>query len=211
MHSTPPSLSRFQPAPVFPLAAGLLLVLLSWLLLSSCGKDDPDAIEAAQPPSHVYELGETISFGTRGKSHRHVLTGWGDTEPGFRWTDGTAAALAFRMPATNGGATLEVVASALTRQPQLPNQPVDVMIEGERIAHWEVAERKTYRAAVPEHLLSNAPTDWIVDFYIPKAVSPARLGLGADFRRLGLQVFELKFVAHGPTDARDEKAELRQP
>lgn len=211
MHTALPSLSRVSRTSLF--VSGRLIVLFSCALLSSCGKDDPDAIEAAQPPTHVYRLGETITFGIRGKSHRHILTGWGDTEPGFRWSDGSAAALAFRMPATHAGVTLEVEATALTRQPQLPSQPVDVVIEGEKIAHWEVGERKTYRAVVPEHLLSREPTDWIVDFYIPKAVSPARLGMGADFRRLGLQVFELRFVARRPADASDDKppAELRQP
>lgn len=170
----------------------LFVTLAALVLLTGCGKDVPEKSAEARPRAWVYEYGEKIRFGLGGDSERFRLTGWGETEPGATWTDGIAASLNIRVPPTTGAIKFKLKGAGMNHKPVLPFQPIDVSINGEVVAHWEVDEEKIYAFDVPAKFLS--PTEervWTVDFYIPKAQSPAKLGLSPDPRRLGLRCVEL--------------------
>ena len=177
----------------------LAISLAALLLLTGCGKDVPEKSAEARPRLFTYQYGDTIRFGFGGDSERFRLTGWGETEPGMTWTDGIAASLNIRVPPTTCGVKFQLKASGMHTKPRLPFQPLDVSIHGEVVAHWEVDEEKIYAFDVPPRFVS--PTEerlWTIDFYIPKAQSPANLGLNADPRRLGLRCVELVITACTP-------------
>ena len=180
------------------------------LLATGCGKDDFTAIEAARPPSNVYSYGKRIRFGERGMSHRHKKTGWSDPEPEHTWTDGVAASLSFRVDPAEVPLILSMTMSGLTKPPQLPFQPVDISVNGEKIGSWEVSELNTYTIVIPQKFVpTKEPSTLTIDLYIPKATSPAELGMHADFRRLGLCVLDVKLNRANPA-ALEEAAKAAQ-
>ncbi|MFN2507168.1 MAG: hypothetical protein ABR589_00150 [Chthoniobacterales bacterium] len=146
----------------------------------------------------MYEYNEKISFARHGKALRHLLTGWSWTEDQWTWTEGLVAALALRVGPASGGLTLNVRMSGLLHPPELTVQPVQVLLNGTKITDWEVTDLKTYSVAIPSELLPTEPTDWVIDFLVPKATSPAHFIPGADSRRLALQVWDLT-ISTAPT------------
>ena len=181
----------------FHLACALAGVACTSALLTGCGRDDSDAIEAARPPSNVYKYGKRIRFGERGNSHRHKTTGWSDPETDYTWTDGTAAALSFRVQPAATDLILNMTMHAMMKPPELPSQIVDVSVNGEKIGTWEVSDYNTYSMAIPQKFVAKTEPSLMIDLYIPKASSPAQLKMHDDFRRLGLCVFDLTLIAGG--------------
>lgn len=171
-------------------------LLLTCALLAGCGKDDPVKSAEARPRTRFYAYGLKIFFGAGGDSERFRLMGWSTTEGGFTWTDGIAASLNLRVPPSKDAVTLKVHTMGMNHRPMLMFQPVDVFVNRTKIAHWEVAEDKVYSATIPKEFVVTE-TNLIIDFYIPEARSPAELGLGGDFRRLGLRCAELEIIEQG--------------
>ena len=176
--------------------AGAFCSLLLTCFLAGCGKDDPVKSAEARPRTRFYEYGSKIFFGAGGDSERFRLMGWSTTEGGFTWTDGIAASVNLRVLPSKGPVTLNVRTVGMNHQPILMFQPVDVFVNRTKIAHWEVAEDKVYSATIPQEFVASE-TNLIIDFYIPEARSPADLGLGGDFRRLGLRCAELEIIEQG--------------
>ena len=178
--------------------------LLCAMLLAGCGKDDPKITEAAKPPSNVYEYGTKISFHSRGNAHRHVLTGWSYPEPHHTWTDGIGASLSFKVTRSSAPVVLKIKMSGFTVASKVPVQPVDVSVNNEKIGSWDVGPEQTYKIEIPARFVDLADPSLTIDFYIPKAASPAGMGGGLDFRRLGLCVQQL--VISGAADPQEGDA-----
>lgn len=138
-----------------------------------------------------YEYGEIVSFSSGGDAERFQVKGWSGREQDYTWTEGTSAVVGLRLRESKLPVTLSVRAAGMNHPPQVPFQPVDVMANGEKIAHWEVAEEATFTATVPAKFLVNPEDVLFVEFQLPGAVSPASLGQSGDSRRLGLRVREL--------------------
>lgn len=162
------------------------------IFATGCGKDEPEKSQVARPRLHVVEYGRPIFFGLGGDSDRFRLLGWSATEAGFTWTDGIGASIAMRPPASEHPVRLNVKAAGMNTPGRLPFQPVEVTANGEKIATWEVAEQKVYSAIIPQKFFRVADELLFIDFYMPKATSPASLGQGGDLRRLGIQVVDVQ-------------------
>ena len=165
------------------------------MLLASagCGKDEPAKSAVARPRLQVCDYGMTIFFGAGGDSERFRLLGWSNTEGPFTWTDGIGASLGLKLPHSDVPVRMSMKAAGMNAPPRVPFQPVDVSINGEKIASWEVADEKVYTAIIPQRLLIPPETFFFIDFYMPKATSPGSVGQGPDGRRLGLRVVDLRF------------------
>ncbi len=79
------------------------------------------------------------------------------------------------------------------RSAQLPFQPTDVFVNGEKVAHWEVGEPAEFRTDIPPALLAGSGS-LLVEFRTPMAIAPSELGGNSDTRVLGLCVFELQIT-----------------
>lgn len=167
------------------------------MAVSGCGKDDEAAIEAARPPSDNYKYGRTISFAAKGMSHRYTVTGWADVEPDHTWTNGVSATLRFKVRRTSGAVVLNMTMHGFTRPPEVPYQPVDISVNGEKIGRWNVDDLKVYAVVIPAKFVATREPRLTIDFQIPKATAPADAGLHSDFRRLGLCVQKLVLYAVG--------------
>jgi len=171
----------------------LIIFCVVMFVVAGCGKDNPVKSSVARPRLQICDYGLVIFFGAGGDSDRIRLLGWAPTEGGYTWTDGIGASLGLRLPASAYPVRLSLKAAGMNDEVRLPFQPVDVAVNGEKIASWQVAEEKTYTAIIPRRFVAAPETFLLIDFYMPKVASPASLGHGPDSRRLGMRVVDLRF------------------
>ena len=182
----------------------LTLALVGGAMLGACGRDQPAQSAQARPRLNACDYGMRIYFGIGGDAQRIQHGGWAGTERFFTWSDGAKATLAIRLPSNEHDVRLRFKVAAFVAPPELPSQPIDVLVNGEQLARWEVAGPQTFSVIVPARLLelpkalTVRPTfvpepGWlaVIDFLIPKAVSPKQVGHSDDPRLLGLQMQEL--------------------
>ena len=168
----------------------LALVAMAGCTCALVSCSERESQEPRSSAKHVYEYGAVVRFGLGGESHRFRTTGWSATELDHTWSDGPAASIAISAPAPNAPLRLTMRLSGMTAPPGLPAQPVDVYVQGEKVATWQVAEENDYVAVIPEPLTRRGFMN--IDLHIPKAVAPAETMPGADPRRLGIACVEFK-------------------
>jgi hypothetical protein len=148
----------------------------------------------------VYVYGDRIGFGYGGDAKRFRRDGWAKTEENFTWTRGLGATLHIRVFPSDQPVTLKMKMSGIFKSPELPFQPVDVSINGKKIASWKVTKLKWYTAVIPREMVDLGPKAdghtafLVIDLLTPKATPPADLNLGRDARRLGVCVWEMFIV-----------------
>ena len=135
--------------------------------------------------------GTKVSFGQGGGSERYKESGWSKTEEKFTWTEGTVAALKMKVPATADSITLKIRMSGLIKEPALPFQPVEVEVNGQKIADWQVGDLSEFVAAIP-HDITKKGGELTITLKTPKATSPKALGINPDPRILGICCLSLE-------------------
>ena len=174
-----------------------LALLSAATVAASCVQEPTNEPQSSALP--LYQYGSVIRFGVAGESHRFRTTGWSEPEEHQTWSEGPSASLAISAPPANAPLLLTMRLSAFIAPPQLPAQPVDVYVQGEKVASWQVAEEADHTATIPEPLTRSGLLK--IDLHIPKAIAPAELTPGADTRRLGIACIELKLEPVSSTGA----------
>lgn len=93
----------------------------------------------------------------------------------------------------------------------MPLQLVDVHVNSEKLASWEVGAEDVFTLSVPRRFVA-APgvprpfvlepgTRLLIEFTIPRAISPEEAGQSGDRRRLGLRLGELTISNEPPFGA----------
>ncbi|MEY2497396.1 MAG: hypothetical protein QOD12_952 [Verrucomicrobiota bacterium] len=169
-------------------ASGLLAISLltsNILFLSACHR--ADSIDDADVSGGAAELtyGTKVSFGQGGGSERYRESGWSKTEEKFTWTEGTVAILKMKLPASNDSVTLKMRLAGLVKEPVLPFQPVEVEINGQKTADWQVSDVADFAVAIPRDLTKKGG-ELTITLKAPKATSPKALGINPDPRILGV-------------------------
>ena len=154
----------------------------------------------------------TIFFGQGGDSERIRVRGWSHTERYFTWTDGDSAALGIRLLPAKHPIRLHFKMAGMSAPPRVPFQVVDVHVNSEKLATWEVGAEGVFTLVVPRRFVAapkrppGAPPPFIaepgtrllIEFTIPNAISPHELGQSEDSRRLGLRLAELRIAPDTP-------------
>ena len=157
----------------------------------------------------------TVFFGLGGDSERVRVRGWSHTEPQFTWTDGHSAAIGIRLLPAKHPIRLRFKMAGMNAPPRLPFQLVDVHVNSEKLATWEVGEQGVFTLVVPPHFVAalerasgaarpfvaEPGTRLLIEFTIPNAIPPHELGQSEDRRRLGLQLAELRIERDKPEHA----------
>ena len=158
-------------------------------LLVGCDNSSPDTASLA-PPKLGY--GTKVSFGRGGNSDVFKVSGWSATEEKFTWSEGGEAILKMTTTPTDELVVVKMTLAALVKEPELAAQPVEVSVNGQKIAEWQVGNTAEFTAPLP-HDISKMGGPLTISFKTPKATSPKTLGLSADPRNLGIccHFFEL--------------------
>lgn len=159
-----------------------LVACSALLLLTACGERPTGETESPR-----YAYGTVIDFSQAGPANAYRASGWNKPEEKFTWSDGNTAVLRVPIEPTTDRVTLRIMASGLVKEPELPFQPVEVHLNDEKVADWQVGNTASFSVPIPESL-SRKGGDLTVTFKIPKAASPKQLGTSEDVRVLGLCV-----------------------
>ena len=178
---------RISGGSVATLAATLSLLLT----LTSCDKPAtaPSPSNTPAAPQSLYDT--PIDFGTGGTSASIKASGWSNPEEQFTWTEGNTATLVIPVLPTDAQVTLRMRLSGMIKEPEFPTHPVEVYVNDQKIADWQVGNTAPFSAPIPKEL-PKAGGKLTFTFKMPKAVSPKDLGKGDDLRVLGICVFDLE-------------------
>ena len=163
-----------------PRALVLSFAALTVMLLGACGEKSV--------------VGRQIHFGQGGGSEPYRTSGWSHTEQKFTWSEGNSAKLSLPIGKESGPLNLNVALGAFTHLPELPSQPVDVFVNGQKLAEWQVtANPAGYYVTIPADKITGVRT-LEIEFRTPKAISPKSVGLSEDSRVLGVCVASLELA-----------------
>ena len=180
------------------LAAGAIASFLS----AACDAPQYSPVPHKQPTSSAdaptaagdrsYAYGTIIRCGLRGEFERYRGSGWSHAEDGITWTDGPAAKLVVTVPPSEYRLEFRLRAAGMRNPPDLVAQPVEVWLNGSKIAEWSVSEMADHIAEIPSGSLRERG-DLAIEFRLPMARSPLALGVSADPRVLGIQCAQFEF------------------
>jgi hypothetical protein len=188
------------------LRSASICILVVALLSAGCGRPNDKPKQQQRAINNKYTLGQVISFGRGGKSLAYKGVGWGEAEPGMTWTNARVARLAFRLPAVDKPLRLRMRLNGFTNPPALTHQPVDVVVNDEMVAQWQVSDLADFIAIIPADVANHEQL--IVELRIPEAVSPKVLDVSEDSRMLGVACHELAITA---AEADEERSAARLP
>jgi SAM-dependent methyltransferase len=135
------------------------------------------------------------------------MSGFSGPEKRGRWTDGPKASLSFALPADlqQRDIAIKIDALAFTWRDQLPEQRVEIAVNGGPAASWILTDAQPRRRAFVVDRTSLVASRLVeVEFSIPTCKSPASLGVNEDRRLLGVMIGKLLWAplaAKPPADA----------
>ena len=80
----------------------------------------------------------------------------------------------------------------LIHAPELSYQPVEVYINGQKIADWQVSEPESFLAAIPKEIAGAKKLD--IELRTPKSTTPKALKMNEDARVLGVACYEFEIT-----------------
>jgi hypothetical protein len=184
---------REQGSAAVQLLSRSVLLVAVLVVLGACGEGGSGNSATPKP----YTVGTKARFGTGGNGAAFLTSGWSSPEAGHTWSDKLSAVVTLGMEPSTEPLLLRMQLRGLSKAPELPSQPVEVLANGTKIADWEVADEAEHTAEIPAELV-RAGGALNIELKIPKATTPKQLGLGNDERVLGvsLQTLQIDRAAH---------------
>jgi hypothetical protein len=168
-----------------------LLILVPGLFsLTSCEKKAAVTPVNTTKVAPSYSLGTAVTFGAGGSGLPYLLSGWSNPEADFTWSNSSPALLLMNVDVGGSALRLSLTINGFKKDPELPEQPVEVRANGTSIAHWNVGDTADFAATIPASALRDDHRLQI-EFVIPKAASPKSLSVSNDDRTLGLALRKL--------------------
>ncbi len=121
---------------------------------------------------------------------------WSSPEPTHRWSLGPSSRLRFARNTLPPGRAfwMEIEGQGHVYPPHLPTRPLDILLNGSSIGHFDVIGRARYFCHVKPDVL-DASNDLTLTFLHPVCPSPRMMGGGEDDRPLGFGFEKLVFYA----------------
>jgi hypothetical protein len=139
-----------------------------------------------------YRYNERINMGMTGKGGRYLGSGWAAQSDRHCWTNGIQAELILNVEPPEADLRLMLEFTPHVHPETLPEQRVNIMVNGQLAIAWVGRERARQR------LEATIPREWIdsdevtISFSLPDAKSPFELGTGGDRRKLGIALINFK-------------------
>jgi len=137
-----------------------------------------------------YTLGTIISFGAGGGSERFKASGWSNPEPQFTWTEGKGATVSVELASGETALTLRMKLVGLVHPPELSSQPVELYVNGRKLADWQVMGPDNFTATIPKDVAAAKKLE--IELRTPKSTTPKALKMNDDARVLGVACFEME-------------------
>jgi hypothetical protein len=135
-----------------------------------------------------YTMGTKINFGIQGNADAIAEFGWGPQLNGHSWSKAEKAGLQLLLADTDLHTNLDM---DLTFKPfihkeKLPLQHIRVSVNGTPVDEWieQTGKIQERRILIPADAIHSNELKIVFEF--PDAASPNSLGLGADFKKLGI-------------------------
>jgi hypothetical protein len=139
-------------------------------------------------------VGKQIQFGRGGGSEPYRTSGWSHTEDNYTWTEGTSARLSLPIGNESGPLNLKLNMAAFTHAPELPSQPVEVSVNGQKLADLQATSvPREYSVTIPADA-GKGKGSVEIEFRTPKAAAPKSVGLSEDPRVLGICLLSLELT-----------------
>lgn len=168
-------------------------VLVIALLFAACDKPAPTTANSTSGAAGASVIGKRIEFKQGGDSEQYRLSGWSKSEEKFTWNEGNSAKLSLPIEKMPGALVLKITMAALIHEPDLPTQPVEVYVSGQKIADWQVGNTAEFTATIPGEMTKDGSA-LAIELKTPKATSPKALGQSADPRVLGVCVHAVELA-----------------
>jgi hypothetical protein len=139
-----------------------------------------------------YEWGKLINFSRTGDAPAFLGSGWGEPEEGRIWTDGLNASMNFRARPPAADVAMVLSCDAFLGEGHIPYQELTVFVNFLRVGFAVIDVPMELEFEIPRWVFKEQ--DFQVDFYLPKAASPAALGIGSDLRNLGIVVNRMMMI-----------------
>jgi len=137
----------------------------------------------------AYEWSKVLNFTTRGNALPYCVSGWGEPETGLVWTDGPNARLSFSIRPPKSDISLLMTCAPFLVEGKVPFQELHVFVNFLRVGFAVLPAPTEVAVDIPKHVFASPQVQ--IDFYLPRASSPASLGVGTDLRQLGVAVSRL--------------------
>lgn len=141
------------------------------------------------------KLNEPITFGSNGTIADYEPYGMDLGEKGLAWTSKEEAGFSANFGALQADVRLQLTVSPYVPADLVPQQQVFVYVNGTWVGFRQVAGHQVLEFTLPRSLVSARLVR--IGLAIPTAVSPKRLNLGEDMRKLGVALFKAVVVPQG--------------
>jgi len=133
-----------------------------------------------------YRWGEILHFTEGGNAVPFFGDGWSRPEAGIVWTQSQNARLSFSINPPKSDVLLIISCLPFLVEKQIPHQELHVYVNFLRVGFSLIPGPGEVEFRIPARVFGTSELD--IDFYLPKACSPAAIGTGQDVRDLGLAV-----------------------
>lgn len=158
----------------------------------TAGIECDGAAQNSPSPDKAYTLGTVISFAASGGAERFKVSGWSKAEPEFTWTEGKGGTFSVDVPAVESALTLRMKLVGLIHPPEVSYQPVEVYVNGQKVADWQVAAPANFTATIPKEIAAAKKLE--IELRTPKSTIPKALKMNDDARVLGVACFEMEIT-----------------
>ena len=159
--------------------------------------DDANSTALETPEGSTYTYGQAVAFGLDGTGPRYDLGGWDRSDGIFSWATAQPAALGFRVPPARGPLSLKVRAAVVSSGARLQVQPVELRVNGEKLADWTIGEPLQWFTAELPPRLAAAGGNLRVELAEPPSISEAAARLPKELRPRGVQLHDVLITDGG--------------
>lgn len=140
-----------------------------------------------------YEWGDILRFSSKGNVLPYLGSGWAAPEGDVIWTDGLNARLTLTTKPVESNVALILRCLPFLADGKILHQELHVFVNFLRVGFCVLKDQSEIELAIPGRVFEDEKID--IDFYLPKAASPASLQLGRDIRMLGIAVSEMVLMS----------------
>lgn len=160
--------------------------------LSGCERPTTKS-ETPAASSNRVAYNSRVDFSKTGNAASIKVSGWSKAEDKFTWSEGNTSVLSIDVAPTPNPVTLRVTAAGMIKEPEFPTHPVEVYVNDQKIADWQVGNTAPFSAPIPPDLTKAGGT-LTLTFKMPRATSPKELGKSEDPRVLGICISDLELT-----------------